>query len=95
MKTKRTMPPVVAVLAKDWALYGEEAEFDYEFDLITGWIVGLLISEDDEKIIITHQWFPGDDRVRRTSVLPKGNIVERIDYAANVQQFNKEENSNG
>lgn len=82
--TKRAMPPVVAVLAKDWSLYSEQYEFEHEFDLIAGWIVGLLVSEDDEKIVIAHHWFPVEDQVRRISAIPKGNIVERIDYAANV-----------
>lgn len=72
--------PIVAVFAKDWAMHSEQAERKFDFDVICGWVVGLLVREDDDKIVITHEWFPSDDHVRCTSVIPKLCILERIDY---------------
>lgn len=77
-------PPlhVVALYAKDWGIYREHLSRAYDFVMVYGWIVGVFIAEDEEKIVLAHEWFPGDDDVRHTSVIPKVCIEKRFDFQA-------------
>lgn len=81
---------IVAIYAKDWAIYPDTLNRRFGFDVIRGWIFGLLLSEDDEKIVIAHEWFPKDDEFRHTSVIPKICIAQRLDYEFKEQDNGEE-----
>lgn len=69
---------LVALYAKDWGIYQETLHRSHDFVMVYGWIVGVLIAEDDEKIVLAHEWFPGDNDVRHTSVIPKVCIERQV-----------------
>ena len=74
---------IVAVVATDWCYYEADrpiARPDKMFTLIDGLIVGLNIYEDDEKIVLAHQYFEEEDKVRHTTVISKSSIIERLEF---------------
>lgn len=74
------MMTVIALHAKDWSGYDEQYAADAEFDLMRGWVVGVLLREDDEKIVIAHHWFMKDKQVRHVTVVQKSCIVRRVEF---------------
>ena len=80
----RNTMQIIAIYANDWAMYSDEMPRTGEFSIVRGWIVGALVSEDDAKIVLAHEWFPGDDKVRCTSVIQKHCIEQRIDCADRI-----------
>lgn len=74
---------IVAVTATDWCYYEDDrpiSKADKMFTLIDGLIVGLLIYEDDTKMVIAHQYFIEEEKVRHTTVVNKVTVVERLDF---------------
>ena len=69
---------IVHIRAVDWAMHYSQSESDENFDIIHGDIVGFLVSEDVEKIVLTQQWFDSG-QVRQTIAVPKVCIVDRTD----------------
>ena len=78
-RTPETPYPVVAFLATDWSHYGPERHVAEDLTLMDGWTVGLLIKEDDEKLVIAHQFFTEEKAIRNTSVISKITVKERIE----------------
>jgi hypothetical protein len=73
------MKTLVALYAQDWSIRHEQVDYRIgEFNVLWGWICGFLVKEDDEKIVITQQWFNNDD-IRHTMIVPKVCVKERID----------------
>jgi hypothetical protein len=73
------MKTLVAVRAIDWAFTGDEVDHRaHKFDLITAWLCGWLVDEDDTRLVISMQWFD-DHVVRSTLAVPKVCILERVD----------------
>lgn len=70
---------VVSVKAVDWGMYGEQVSRDTDFQMVTGWVHGEVVKEDDSLIAIAHQVFDAGD-VRHVVVIPKVCILERIDH---------------
>lgn len=67
---------IVRVVAKDWNFYGFPVNANTtEIGLIEGEIYGLLIAEDEEKIVIAHQRFPSENTLRHVSAIPRINVV--------------------
>lgn len=75
---------LIAVYARDWGCYCEQIDANHEFTLIYGWVIGKLIREDDEKIIIAHHWFPNEDQLRHTTTVQKSCIIKRHEYAVEL-----------
>ena len=50
-------------------------EAENEYNLIDGLVVGFLIKEDKEKVILALDWFPKDDQFRQIAVYPKSGIT--------------------
>lgn len=74
---------IVAVVATDWCYYEADRPIskpEKMFTLIDGLIVGLLIYEDDDKLVIAHQYFEEEEKVRHTTVISKFSITERLDF---------------
>lgn len=74
---------VTVVIATDWCYYEQDRPIhscDKMFTLIDGVIVGLLIHEDDTKIVLAHQYFKEEEKVRHTTVVSKSSILERLDF---------------
>lgn len=74
---------IVAVFATDWCYYESDRPIhkpDKMFTLIDGLIVGLLIFEDEKKVVIAHQYFEEEEKVRHTTVINKDTIIERLDF---------------
>lgn len=67
---------LVAVLASDWCYYENQAPLTNRFTAIDGIIVGILIDEDDDQIVLAHQVFPDEEQVRHVSVITKSSIQE-------------------
>lgn len=68
---------IVKVIAEDWAQYADQVEVTFSFKVSLGEIVGFLIQEDKDKIVIAHQLFPREDvpdDVRFTTVIPRKMI---------------------
>ncbi len=70
---------VIAVFAKDWNMYGAQRDYRFDFEVCKGWTIGWLIREDDEKIVLAHQWFPEPKDIRNTTVIPKETIIYRVE----------------
>lgn len=79
MQDQQAPFPIVAVLGIDWSYYAGEEELHQNFRLAPGWTVGLLVKEDQEKLVIAHQYFTEGQVVRHTSVISKETIRKRID----------------
>ena len=81
-KKKSPILPVVAIKATDWAGFdGQHERRDAkDFNLMPAWIVGMVVEEDNEKIVITQEHFFVDDTVRYTSVISKCSVLERVNY---------------
>lgn len=75
--TPATGVTLIAVLARDWGVYSEQIDAGHDFSLVYGWVVGVLIGEDDEKLIIAHHWFARDGQVRHVTVVQKSCIIQR------------------
>jgi hypothetical protein len=70
---------IVSITAVDWAIYTEQMPVKSEFKMIRGDIVGFLVQEDDDKIVLAMQWFQDGD-IRPTLVVPKVCILTREDF---------------
>ena len=71
---------IIRVKAIDWTQYTGFVEVVDHFNLLEAQVVGFLVKEDDERIVLSHQWFERDgatDDVRYTTVIPKQMILER------------------
>lgn len=69
---------IVALRAVDWGMYGDQTSDKTEFKIVWANVVGFLVSEDEEKIVLAPQWFDEGD-TRCTLVIPKVCISERRD----------------
>jgi len=68
---------IVRVIAEDWAQYTSMTEIVFPFEVSVAEVVGFLVQEDNDKVVLSHQLFPRDDTtddVRYTSVIPKKMI---------------------
>lgn len=72
------MQKVVVLEAIDWGIYTNQVSAKHEFDIVRGMVVGFLVSEDNEKIVLAPQWFYDGD-TRCTLVVPKCTITNRTD----------------
>lgn len=71
---------LICVLAEDWTFYEEPHEIEIDhFELVRGWVSGILIHEDEKRLIIASHLFPSQDKVRHVTVIPQVNVVERVD----------------
>ena len=71
---------VIAVRAKDWAYYSQQADRTQEFSLMVGWVVGVLIQESEEALVISQNFFPLEDQVRYTSVIQKREVIQEVRF---------------
>ena len=71
---------IVAVYARDWGCYCAQIEAVHKFELVYGWVIGRLLVEDDEKLVIAHHWFPKEDQVRHTTTVQKSCVIRRVDF---------------
>ena len=68
---------VVLIYAEDWCYQaGDQKPRTSDFSTIDCCICGLLIKEDEEKVVVAHHWFPDQDDVRHVSVITKSTIKE-------------------
>lgn len=65
---------VVAINATDWGVHSCQMELDTDWQLVEGWIAGVLIYEDDEKLVLAHHLFPADEAVRHVTTIPRANV---------------------
>ena len=84
--------PLIRIHAKDWNSYSGQVDINCEFKLSMNWLVGFLIHEDDEKLVIAAEVIdsctPVD--VRYTSVIPKECIVFRTELEQKEDSENAE-----
>lgn len=69
---------VVVIEAVDWGIMAAQAPSTHEFDIVRGMVCGFLVSENDELLVLTQQWF-ADGGVRCTLAIPKCTIISRTD----------------
>lgn len=67
---------VVCVLATDWCYYEHTKSIHDKFTPIDGYIVGFVLEENDEKIVLAHQVFKENESVRHVTVVTKTSVVE-------------------
>lgn len=70
---------VCIVEAVDWALYAEQISVKTKWNVIRGLLVGFLIEETADYIVLSPQLFSnddGDDEVRCTLVVPRCCILK-------------------
>lgn len=67
---------VVCVLATDWCYYEQTRSIHDKFTPIDGYIVGFVLEEDEEKIVLAHQVFKENESVRHVTVVTKTSIIE-------------------
>lgn len=70
------MMKIVKLKVKDLAFYHNEKHYMTGFDYSVMEIVGFLVEEDKDKIVLAHQWFEDSQEVRHTTVIPKECIME-------------------
>jgi hypothetical protein len=74
---------ITMVVATDWCYYEADRPVtkpDKLFTLIDGYIVGLNIFEDEKRLVLAHQYFPEEEKVRHTTVINKDTVIERVDF---------------
>lgn len=72
---------IVKVTARDWAQYSEMVDVTYKFEPTVATVVGFIVQEDEDQLVLSHQLFPdkcrySEDRVRYTTVIPKEMIKD-------------------
>lgn len=67
---------VAVVFASDWCYYEQNKSIRDKFTPIDGYIVGFVLEEDDEKIVLAHQVFKENESVRHVTVITKSSIHE-------------------
>lgn len=77
---------VKCVLATDWAYYESTLPRHHDFDSMDAMIVGFVLEEDDENIVLAHQVFEGGKIVRHVTVIPKKNIKEEFGMVIQTQE---------
>lgn len=70
---------VAVVMASDWCYYEQTKSIYDKFTPIDGYIVGFILEEDEEKIVLAHQVFKDNESVRHVTVITKTSIIERFD----------------
>lgn len=68
---------VAVVMASDWCYYEQTKSIRDNFTAIDGFIVGFILDEDDEKLVLAHQVFKENESVRHVTVITKSSIIER------------------
>lgn len=76
---------IVAVYASDWGAYCAQISREHEFELVRGFVIGELIAEDEQKIVIAHHAFDGGE-LRHTTTVPKVNVIGRWDFFIDEEQ---------
>jgi hypothetical protein len=71
---------ICCVLATDWSFYETQASIDSDFTPIDALIVGFVIHEDDDTLVMSHQYFPDQAEVRHTTVITKSSILQRYHF---------------
>lgn len=67
---------VAVILASDWCYYEQTRSINDKFTPIDGLIVGFVLEEDNEKIVLAHQVFKENESVRHVTVVTKTSIHE-------------------
>ena len=70
---------IIAVLAHDWGTYAGQMSRETEFTIVTGWVIGELLSENEVFITIAHHAFLDGD-VRHVTCVPVANIIRRHEF---------------
>lgn len=70
---------LIALHAFDWSLQSEQVGPDYKMKILRGAVVGWLVSEDAEHIVIAQQNFY-DDGLRNLLSIPLGCITDRKEF---------------
>lgn len=79
MTEPRAKLEIVAVYASDWGAYCDQVSRDHEFVMVRGWVVGELVREDDQTLVIAHHSFTGGD-LRHVTTIPLANVLGRWDF---------------
>lgn len=77
---KKTKKHTIAIINwVDASIHGSDTFTRKEAEeswLMEGVVVGLLVKEDKEKVVIAMDWFPKDDTFRTVQVYPKSGIKQ-------------------
>lgn len=75
--------PMVCLLATDWSGVDTQVSFNQaqKFSLMQAWIMGFVVSEDEEKITLARDHFFDDEEVRSTITISKVTVDQRIDFS--------------
>ncbi|MGD9381498.1 MAG: hypothetical protein PVI03_03560 [Candidatus Thorarchaeota archaeon] len=69
---------VWVVHATDWCYYEQSRGWNDKFTPIEGYLVGFIIEQDDEKIVLAHQVFKENESVRHVTVVTKSSIISML-----------------
>ena len=74
--------PLVIIRARDWAVYDSTYVInpdDEDWSVTDGWMVGFLIKEQKDSVVIAFEVFPGrplmPNKMRHVQVVPKETIL--------------------
>jgi len=75
--------PMVCLLATDWSGVDTQVSLAQagKFNLMDAWIMGFVVSEDEEKITLARDHFFNDEEVRSTITISKVTVQQRIDFS--------------
>lgn len=76
---------IVAVYASDWGMYSDQVSRDHPFQLVRGWVVGVLVGETPDQLVIAHHSFTDGD-LRHVTTIPKVNVLARWDFFIDEDQ---------
>lgn len=75
------MIKIVVAYASDWGVLSEQIERDEDIPVVRGWVVGELVKETKDALVIAHHSFD-DGHIRHVTTMPKVNIETRRDFKA-------------
>lgn len=58
---------------------------DDDFQLVYGWVIGELVLEDEDKLIIAHHSFKDEGQVRHITTIPKVCVIKRFDFEIDLE----------
>jgi hypothetical protein len=64
---------VVVVEARDWCLHHMGRATD-KFEAITGWVVGVLLEDNEDRVVVAHALFD-DEGVRDVTAIPRECVI--------------------
>ena len=79
MTEHKQLYPIIVIKARDWSIYSDTYRINEKesWDVMNGWMVGWLIKEQEDSLIIAFEVFEEElyNKMRHVQVVPKETIL--------------------